>query len=109
MIQALRPGELINLDPEEFSEYADKSIEDIAETVMGIELPQKSERYREMMHAAETYFRLLRAAGENPDKLAAAEQHLNELSVAFSDDPAFLALLKLERETQRSRGGDATR
>ena len=65
VIQALRPGELINLDPKEFGEYADKSIEDIAETVMGVKLPQKSERYLKMIHAAETYFSLLRAAGEN--------------------------------------------
>ena len=35
-----------------------------------------------------------------------AEQRLNELAAPFSDDPAFQALLKLERETQR--GGDAT-
>ena len=110
VIQALRPGELINLDPEEFGEYADKSIEDIAETVMGVDLPQKSKRYREMMHAAETYFRLLRASGDNAAELAAAEQRLNELSVPFSDNPAFQALLKLERETlSGAGGGDAPR
>ena len=109
VIQALQSGELINLDPKEFGEYADKSIEDIAETVMGVKLPQKSERYLKMIHAAETYFRLLRAPGENAAELAAAEQRLNELSVPFSDDPAFQALLKLEREKLSGRGGDATR
>ena len=109
VIQALQSGELINLDPKEFDEYADKSIEDIAETVMGVKLPQKSERYLKMIHAAETYFRLLRAPGENAAELAAAEQRLNELSVPFSDDPAFQALLKLEREKLSGRGGDATR
>ena len=98
VIQALRPGELINLGPEEFGEYADKSIEDIAETVMGVDLPQKSERYLKMIRAAETYFRLLRTAGENAAELAAAEQRLDELSLPFSDDPAFQALLRLERE-----------
>lgn len=106
VIQALRPGELINLDPDEFGEYSDKSIEDIAETVMGVDLPQKSERYREMMHAAEVYFRLLRASGDNAAELAAAEQRLNELSVRFGDNPAFQALLKLERETLSGAGGD---
>ena len=107
VIQALRPGELINLDPEEFGEYADRSIEDIAENVMGVALPQKSERYMKMMHAAESYFRLLRASNGNPTKLAAAENRLNELSVPFSDDPAFQALLKLEREKLSGRGDDA--
>ena len=108
VIQALRPGELINLDPKEFGEYADKSIEDIAEAVMGVELPQKSERYREMMRAAESYFRLLRSSGENAAELDAAEQLLNELSVRYSDDPAFQAFLKLEREVERGGDGDAT-
>lgn len=108
VIQSLRPGELINLDPDEFAEYADKSIEDIAENVMGVEQPQKSERYRRMMNAAEEYFRLLRASGANAAEVDAAEQRLNELAAPFSDDPAFQALLKLERETQRGGGGDAT-
>ena len=109
VIQALRPGELIDLDPKESGEYADRSIEDIAESVMGVKLPQKSERYLKMMDAAKDYFSLVRASSGNPAKLAAAEQHLNELSVPFSDDPAFQALLKLERETLCGGGQDATR
>ena len=108
VIQALKPGELINLDPDEFGEYADKSIEDIAENVMGVDLPQKSERYRQMMSAAEEYFHLLRTPGALPGDVNAAEQRLNMLSEPFSDDPAFQALLKLERKTRRDGGGDAT-
>lgn len=108
VIQDLRPGELINLDFKESVEYADKSIEDIAENVMGVKLPQKSKRYLDMMDAAEEYFRLLRNASGNPDKLAEAEERLNELSMPFSDDPAFQALLKLERETLSGRGDYAT-
>lgn len=102
IIQALKPGQLINLDPDEIpDEYADKSIEDIAETVMGIEMPQKSERYQEMMKVAEEYFRILRdekpATAEEKEQL---KNKLDELSEPFSDDPAYIALLKLERETQ---------
>ena len=108
IIQALKPGELINLDPEEFGEYADKSIEDIAENVMGVELPQKSERYLKMMTAAEEYFRLLRTPGAPTADIDAAEQQLSSLSEPFSDDPAFQALLKLERETQLGGGSGAT-
>lgn len=106
IIQSLRQGELINLDPDEFKqrEYADKSIEDIAENVMGVEVPQKSERYVQMMETAEEYFRLLRAPSPELAAVNAVEQRLNELSARFSDDPAFQAFLKLERETRR--GGD---
>lgn len=98
VIQSLRPGELITLDPEEFGEYADRSVEDIAEHVMGVEVPQKSERYLEMMKAAEEYYRLLRGA---PDQAQEAEARLAELAVRFSDDPAYLALLKLERAARK--------
>jgi len=105
VIQSLRPGELITLDPDEFAEYANRSVEDIAEHVMGVEIPQKSERYLEMMQAAEDYYRLLREA---PEKAQAAEDRLGELAVRFSDDPAYQALLKLERAARRE-GDDAPR
>lgn len=108
VIQALRPGELINLDPEEFGEYSDKSIEDIAEHVMGIELPQKSDRYLRMISAAEEYFFLLQRGDSLPDDIERAASRLSELSTPFSDDPAFHALLKLEREMRSDRGGRAT-
>lgn len=101
VIQSLAPGELINLDPEELGDYADRSIEDIAENVMGIDMPQKSERYRQMMAAAEEYFRLLRNPQATMDDIKEAEITLQELSAPFSDDPAFQALLKLEREAKR--------
>jgi predicted ATP-binding protein involved in virulence len=103
VIQALRPGELINLDPEEFGEYANRSVEDIAEHVMGVDVPQKSERYLEMMKAAEEYYRLLRDA---PEKARVAEERLAELAVRFSDDPAYQAQLRLERAV-RTGGDDA--
>lgn len=108
IIQSMKPGELINLDPDELAEYSDESIEDISENVMGVELPQKSQRYLAMMKAAEEYFTLVRQASPDLTRLATAESRLNELSVPFSDDPAFQALLKLERETKSRGGGDAT-
>ncbi len=111
IIQSMKPGELINLDPDEFrapSEYSDKSIEDISENVMGVDLPQKSQRYQEMMKAAEEYFTLVRQPSPDRTLLATAESRLNELSVPFSDDPAFQALLKLERKTKARGGGNAT-
>lgn len=102
IIQSLRPGELITLDPEEFGEYANRSVEDIAENVMGVEVPQKSERYLEMMKAAEEYYRLLQQPGTSQAALGRAQDVLNALTVRFSDDPAYHALLKLELEAKRA-------
>lgn len=101
VIQSLRPGELIPLDPEfeQPAEYANRSVEDIAEHVMGVEVPQKSERYLEMMRVAEEYYRLLREPDATAMDIAAAESRLNELTARYSDDPAYQALLKLERVT----------
>jgi predicted ATP-binding protein involved in virulence len=107
VIQSLRAGELISLDPDEFAEYSNRSVEDIAENVMGVELPQKSKRYLDMMNAAERYYELLRSAA-SPEEVHAAEERLAELTMPFSDDPAFQALLKLERAA-RAGGDDEAR
>lgn len=107
IIQSLRPGELITLDPEEFGEYANRSVEDIAEHVMGVEVPQKSERYVEMMKAAEQYYRLLQQTDASQNAIELAQEMLNELTARFSDDPAYHALLKLELEAKRGRLNEA--
>ena len=101
IIQSLKPGQLINLESENSSEeYVNKSVEDIAEFIMGTPMPQKSKRYQDMMKTAEQYFRLLRSthpsSSEEKERL---KQQLDELSIPFSDDPAYIALLKVERET----------
>ena len=100
LIQSLREGELIRLDREDgdFAEYSDRSIEDITENVMGVPTPQKSQRYLDMIDAAEGYYRLLReGAPSNALQLSALKSRLDELAEPFSDDPAFQALLRVER------------
>lgn len=110
VIQTLRPGELISLDDEIHAEYTDQSIEDISEEVMGIELPQKSERYVKMLAAAEEYFTLLRSTAVTTDAgaIEAAKQKLDELSIPFSDDPAYQAFLKVERIAALGEDANAT-
>lgn len=102
LIQALHSGTLINInqptDEERPAEaFHQQSIEDIAEEVQGVEMPQKSQRYLDMMAAAELYYSLLRKEAANPVELAKLKVQLDELSVPFSDDPAFQALLKQQR------------
>ncbi|KAB8142299.1 AAA family ATPase [Chloroflexia bacterium SDU3-3] len=105
VIQSLKPGQLINLDPESDEEgyaedYADKSIEDISEDVMGIELPQKSQRYLDMMKTAEEYYRIVhKAKGAPSEEREALKHRLDELSIPYSDDAAFTAFLKFQRES----------
>ncbi len=88
----------MNLDPKEFEEYADKSIEDISENVMGVELPQKSERFINMMDVATSYYSFLhKAQFVHGTELMRLKNKLDELSVAYSEDPAFVAFLQFQR------------
>ncbi|MBR8828694.1 MAG: AAA family ATPase [Gomphosphaeria aponina SAG 52.96 = DSM 107014] len=98
IIQSLRPGELINLDPQ-IGEYVNQSIEDITENVMGVDLPQRSKRWQEMMAVAEEYYRVLQEAKNvHGDELEKLKIKLDELTLPFSNDPAYQAFLKMERQ-----------
>lgn len=101
IIQSLRPGELINLEEPTQSGPPSQSIEDIAEQVMGVEVPQRSERYQKMMEAAEEYYRVLQEAKAttSPEQREALKRRLDELSEPFSDNVAYHAFLRMERES----------
>lgn len=97
IIQSLKANELINLDNRD-GEYVNRSIEDIAENVQGIELPQQSERWKNMMQAAQEYYQVLEQAENVPEaEIERLKHRLDELSIPYSDDPAYQAFLKMER------------
>jgi predicted ATP-binding protein involved in virulence len=101
IIQSLPPIEgvqLLNLDNPRAEDFTNKSVEDIAEEVQGVELPQRSKRFRDMMGAAEAYFAILRTApGAAPEDRERMKARLDELSMPYSDDPAYQAFLKMQR------------
>ena len=101
IVQSLKsPEELIDLDKgAKTYEKVDMSIEDIAEHIMNVEIPQKSKRYMEMMKTAEQYYKLLEEgkSAENDDELKRIKNKLDELSIPFSDNPVLQAFLKMER------------
>ncbi|MEA1893749.1 MAG: AAA family ATPase [Euryarchaeota archaeon] len=114
ILQSLNPGEVIDLsgiddestislnqkiaEPSPKEEYSSKSIEDITEDVMGVEVPQRSHRYQEMYSAAKEYYLLLQEAKDSdPQKKEELKQKLDELSTPFSDNQAYHAFLEMER------------
>ena len=101
VIQSLPPLDevrLINLDNPQADDFANKSVEDITEEVQGVDLPQRSQRFLDMMAAAEKYYALLRNANGTPaDKIEKLRLQLDELSLPFSDDPAYQAFLRSQR------------
>lgn len=101
IVQSLKfPEELIVLDHrEQIHRQLDMSIEDIAEEIMNVHLPQKSKRYIQMMKTAELYYKILEEgkSTKNDEKLKKIKHKLDELSIPFSDNPALQAFLKIER------------
>jgi predicted ATP-binding protein involved in virulence len=68
IIQSIEQGELRTLDLEDTQslEYADQSIEDIAEGIQLVQVPQQSLKARKLNEATERYFKLLKSSdGDN--------------------------------------------
>ncbi len=115
IIQSLGPGEVIDLNninnrelnyvggdygtPAPEAEYVNKSIEDIAENVMGVEDVQRSQRFTDMYEAAKKYYQLLdNATTANAHELELIKKRLDELIAPFSDNVAYYAFLEMKRE-----------
>lgn len=125
ILQSLAPGEVIDLEQPQSNEafqpanaihstkaisenamatpspketFSQRSIEDITEGVMAVELPQRSYRYQQMHQAAKQYYTLLQdskqASDEEKERL---KTKLDELSAPFSDNIAYHAFLEMER------------
>lgn len=98
IIQALQTGKLIVLDGEELADFKNMSIEDIAEVIQGVKIPQRSKRHQDMLKAAEEYFTLLRNESPASDgELTLLKERLDILAEPFANDPAYQALLNIER------------
>lgn len=98
VIQSLHDGKLIVLGDSTPVDLGLMSIEDIAETIQGVEVPQRSVRHQNMIKAAQAYFTLLRQGRPEDDAaLLQLKTELDRLSAPFSDDPAYQAFLNVER------------
>lgn len=115
ILQSLEPGQVIDLEqtlsddqidvmqpgiaaPGPGHSFSNRSIEDIVEEIMGIPVPQRSERYQQMYEVAQEYYRILQEAKnvEDPQK-EQLKQRLDELSAPYSDNVAYHAFLEMER------------
>ncbi|NJK32340.1 MAG: AAA family ATPase [Deltaproteobacteria bacterium] len=99
IIQSLQPGQLVNLDPNAAeAPYANESPEDIAENVMGVDVPQRSERRRREYEVATRYYDLLdRMPDADEAELARLKAELDELTAPYADNQAFVAFLERKR------------
>ena len=110
IIQSLEPGELRSLEPggAALAEYSGRSIEDIAEDIQRVEVPQLSRETLKLNHASEQYFKLLQEwlGGEKSDELIEAEANYRRVAERYSANPGLSAILKLDalaRSAERSK------
>lgn len=103
VIQAISRKNVLTVDSRKSTTALDggNSIEDIAEEIQGVQLPQRSRRAELLSEAAQKYFALLerKASGDSPvedDALVAAEKKYREVSEPFTSNPAVHALLKIQ-------------
>jgi len=97
--EAQIPKGIYSAFPGPESEYENRSIEDIAEEIMGIEVPSRSHRYQEMYDTAKEYYQLLETAkdAESSEQIKVIKSKLDELSAPYSDNVAYHAFLEIKR------------
>ncbi|MED4690630.1 AAA family ATPase [Peribacillus frigoritolerans] len=111
IVQSLSTGELQTLDrsnnellvsPDQF---VNKSLEDVATNIMGINHPQRNEKLQRLYELTKDYYLLIKKSFESSSK--ATELHediksikleIDKLSSLFSDNIAYYAILEIERE-----------
>lgn len=93
IIQSLEQGELLSLEDIIDEEYSGQSIEDIAEDIMGVAVPQYSEKKQQMYKAAADYFNSLEKSITGKD-LEELKIKMDILEAEYSDNPAYKALIQ---------------
>lgn len=98
IVQSVQRGQLVSFDEgitTEGEPYKE-SLEDITEERMGLHQELRSKRFEEMERVAADYYRKL-SEGEDDKSLLDA---LRQIELDFSDDPAYVALLRAEYKTK---------
>lgn len=86
--------------PYSIGDFADQPVEDVL-IEQGYEEPHLSTRRREMIAAAEEYYRLLKQAKTaEPVELDRLKRRMDDLALPYHDNPAYIAFLNKERRAE---------
>lgn len=97
VVQSLREEELLNLQGQPVPQLGNLSVNLIANGLMGVDRPDVSRRYAEMVDAAKGYLLMLEEAVDAPEnELAVYERQLADRVAPYADNPAFQAFLELK-------------
>lgn len=111
IIQSMHRDEIISLDLNDTisATGVEMSIEDIAENIMNVEVPQMSSRKQEMLVVADRYFDILDKFENNDISLEEKENLKKELDILlepFEDNMAYVAFLRRKRILAESKVED---
>ena len=96
-MQSVKSQNVITLDGVKGNDDPDKrSIEEIVINEMNMDTV-RSAKYNEMVEKAEEYYQLVKKEKENTPEAIKIKKELDDIESRFSDDPAYVALLKEER------------
>ena len=100
IVQSLQEGQLVSFDDNVLTsgEPFREGLEDITSERMGLQQDIRSKRFNEMVDIATRLFEAADNGSADKDKLKAK---LNEIEAEFSDDPAYLALIKTELKAKQ--------
>lgn len=90
-------GKVVDMTTGKFVEASDNSIEDIAETVMDVDQPQRGKHFLEMKQLAQQFYELLEQPTHSPEAEIALKQELDKALSVFANDPASAAWLEQRR------------
>jgi predicted ATP-binding protein involved in virulence len=90
-------GKVLDVSSGSFVEPTDRSIEDIAESVMGVADPQRGQRFLELKRLAQEFYELLESKPSNAHEESALKDRLDEAMAPFANDPAAAAWLEQRR------------
>ena len=95
IVQSLQEGQLVSFDDDVLTtgEPFRESLEDITSERMGLKQDIRSKRFNEMVATASRLFEAADNGSADKEKI---KSQLDELEAEFSDDPAYLALIKTE-------------
>lgn len=97
IVQSVASHNIITLDGKKgYSDPNKRSIEEIVVSEMNMDTV-RSAKYNEMLEVAENYYQLVKSGKGNTEESAEVKEKLDGLELQFSDDPAYVALLRAER------------
>lgn len=100
IVQSVESHNVITLDGNRSDSNPNmRSIEDIAVTEMNMD-SSRSPKFKLMLEKAEEYYQLVKEGRKDTTETNKVKKELDKIEEEFSDDPAYVALLRAERRSK---------